>query len=155
MSIRKIVAKKGTRTRQFSEQEWNLLGKDKSGWVQISDMTVENNVVKPVTEKKIVPPATGTKQDVKEIVVTNNVTPKAELVEEKTNNPEVIVVDDEKKKEFMLSLDGLSKATIKDAFDNQEPPVKYENRSTLEQLKTQLAEVCGYDLAKKQLMFDK
>lgn len=171
MAIRKIVAKKGNRHRQFNETEWALLGKNKNGWEQVSDITVEN-IIKPNTgEKKIVaPPVTGEKGKTKkpeEIVVTNSVTqkeigdaneknsPNDISVENNVNNSKKIEPSEETKSEFMLSLEGLTANTIKDFFDNQTPAIKYDKKAKIDPLKLQFAEHFNYDLVAKQKAFSK
>lgn len=144
----KIVKGKPVKQR-FSEQGWKLLGVDKNGWTETDPQNIENTIE---TQKKL---SSGKDQvidnsiirpkKVAEAVVSNTVT-EPESVKEND-------VDDSVKSEFLKSIEGFAKGTIKDFFDGLEPVVKYDNKSSLKDLKIQLAEHFNYNIVELQKAF--
>lgn len=141
----KVVKGKVLKQR-FSDYSWNLLGTDKNGWVRTEPQTIHNTI----ESQKIT--TSG-----KDQVISNSVSKKNEPVIVNTIDEPTVSgkqkVEDSKKLEFMESLEGLSKNRIKDFFDSQEPPVKYDNKAKIEELKVQFAEHFNYDIVKLQEIF--
>lgn len=143
---------KGKILRQrFTELAWKLLGKEKNGWVEVNEKQTISNIQKPNTGQKIENIAN---EKVKEKqVIENQATEHAAPINKKILTEDEI--DEKKISEFMKSIDGFNKGTIKDFFDEQDPPIEYSNKATAPELKKQLAEHFKYDIVKLQEKFGK
>ena len=132
-----IIAKNSKgETRSFNRVQWDLLGKNKEGWVPVSSQSV--------TAEPLTPPSTAEKQapvaPVEEKVTNETTT--SEAVVEDNSNPAVeteVVSDEAKKKEdFINATQGITKSTIKDYFDKA--GIAYDNKANLESLINQLGD---------------
>lgn len=138
----KIVNGK-VRKQRFSEHAWKLLGINKNGWEETTPQTIQNVIE---TQKKSVPG--------KEQTIVNDVKAEVPPVIKNDLKPEVNqVIEDEKAEEFMKHLEGFSKGNIKDYFDSQEPPIEYNNKAQLPDLKKQLAVHLKYNVLELQKIF--
>lgn len=147
-----LIATKNGRKRKFTQYEWNLLGKNKEGWVPESDQTVVNTA-----ESKIQPPPSGEKKgEMKTIPVDNAATkivdpPIANNIPVDNALEETKAVDDAKKAEFNLAIEGFTKEMIKNFFDKKE--VAYNKKANAGELKLKLAEYFKYELVEFQKEF--
>lgn len=140
--------------QRFTEQNWNNLGKDKNGWFIEDDQFVSNNSKDEEKEPDFTS-KTGVDQ-----VISNNLTKKAikTKVEEKEPPEEVSgktnsKYTDETVDTFLKHVEGFSKGLIKDHFDSLTPPVKYDNSTKIDGLKTQLGELYKYNVVELQKAF--
>lgn len=111
-------------TRKFGKYSWDLLGKDKNGWVENPSETIQPDI--------ILPPKGETKAPVK--------------IEVKAPEPEIIEIDQLTKNEFTNAVSKIGKGNIKDYFDKA--GVVYSNTSNIIEIRTQLAVLLNYDIKK-------
>ena len=85
---KQITIQKGTMTKTVSEYSWNLMGKNKNGWVEVEtgDQVVTNEVVHPTIQPKFIDagPVVNEVQETSGQVVSNEV--EAETLEAKNNS---------------------------------------------------------------------
>lgn len=140
MAIKGLWATKNEQKRWFSQRSWDLLGRNKEGWVETPDSVMENKVGKDAITK----PATGQGNN-KSTQVIDNKANKAKA----DSKP----VTKEKKNEFLKAVDGISKTAIKDFFDAQFPAVGYSNTANEQELRKQLGEHLNWDIVEFQKSF--
>lgn len=122
-------------SKQFSEEVWRFMGKNKNGWVKVSDSVAENTVTKkaePSTGEKgvatnQVAENTATKKE--EQVATNN----AEKVEntaastDNTATTDAVSQEEQNKKDFFaLVKENLTKNVIKNYLDDDAVNIPYK-----------------------------
>lgn len=129
-----ILASKNGITKQFSPYAWQMLGKDKSGWVEAEALTTEG--VK--TEK----PSTGQAKVEK---------PKRQSTEGVKTSPAKVETTTGIDEFTKLVEENVSATKIKDYFDYAD--VKYSNASTDAELNAQLKEQLAGDIAKLKEIF--
>lgn len=161
-----VWAERNGKKRRFTKISWDLLGKDKDGWVALPDTVVHNAVDKSPLQK----PSTGDKKTAPSQVVDNLVSKKSSndgtsmdnaledntgsKVDEASNdksssNTEVKNLV-EQKQEFFKAAAGLKRGDIKDYFDRQTPPVPYKNTAKVEELIEILGNRLGWDVIELQ-----
>lgn len=133
----RVWATKDGKKRSFTKKCWEMMGRNKNGWVLTADQEIGNGaqiktegVQKPVTGQKV---SNGTKAE----------------AEKKT-----VKVAPEQKEEFLKATQGIKKSAVKDFFDNQFPAVGYSNSDDEATLKNKLGEHLGWDLVKLQKAFN-
>lgn len=131
-----------TLKQRFSERAWNLLGKDKGGWESATEQPIKNTI----EAQKSVP---GKEQKIENALKSNGVD-SGTIENNVGKGPEP---SEAVKEKFMKAIEGFSKGNIKDYFDSQEPPVEYNNKAQLTELKNQLAAHLKYDVIELQKIF--
>lgn len=134
--------KKG-RKQVFSDAGWKLLGKNKGGWSEKEPQTIDNTL-------KVERPVMGPESLKEETTVVDN-TLNEDVVNEVSDAS--VEATESPKEEFEKALDGISRAAIKDFFDQQNPPVKYKSMSKDKELKTLLGNYLNYDIVELQKAF--
>lgn len=130
-------ARKGDRTQYFTELQWELLGKNKEGWVRESDQTVTaEEAKKPETGEKVKPIVVIPEK--KDEVPVQTVTAEGDKAQTQTVEGD--------KEAFLKAAEGLTKNPIKNFFDKNEQ--KYDKKADLDTLKNQLGEYLGWDINK-------
>lgn len=150
-----ITAYKNGKKQIFSDLGWKLLGNNKQGWVEKAPVVIDNTAKKPDMGPSN--PLTEAKT-----VITDNTVNKSESNNEEitdTSKTDVTTnentsgddkTDDQKNAEFMKAVEGLSRSSIKDYFDQQNPPVKYNKKATDADLQLQLAKHLNFDIVELQ-----
>lgn len=142
----KIIAGKPQRQR-FSRKGWDLLGPDKNGWNEVDEQNIENDI--QILKNKAGKNGQVLTNDVKTDLVKHE--EKTELKPPQNKTDEIVLEEDDPKLiEFLKHTKGLNKGTIKDYFDRQEPPVKYDNAAGIEVLKRVLAVHLKYNIVELQ-----
>lgn len=145
-----VLAIKNGKKQIFSDLAWQLLGKNKNGWVaQETTAKISNSVEVPVNNgANTTPPDMGVndKEELeKKETIDNNAEPKKEVEVPAENNT------NPKESEFLTAVAGISRAAIKDYFDKNN--VKYKNKSDDKALQAQLAKHLNYDIVELQKAF--
>lgn len=143
MAIQGVWAEKNGKKRFFTQRSWDLLGRDKNGWVALPDVQIENKLSKPNLQK----PDTG---DKKTQTIENKLDAK--------NKPDAkakdkVLVSKEQKEDFRNAAKGLNKTDIKDYFDRQFPAVEYKADAGLPALVDQLGDQLKWDVVEVEKQF--
>lgn len=137
-------------THKYSQSEWDLLGKDKNGWVETDAQKIDNTIsalkasvggANQVIDNSVKQPAKI------ELPVSDKSDP--ELKKEDFNPDNETLKHDE----FMKAIAGFNKGTIKDYFDSLTPAVKYDNKASVNALQKQLGEHFKFDIVELQKTF--
>lgn len=127
----KNAGEKNQQTKQFSEEVWKLMGKEKNGWVKVSDSIAKNEVTKKSQ------PETGDKGKVTLQIVETDAEIAARIDKEEaakeniTKKAPVEPTEDEKLKKafFALVQDNLTKNVIKNYLDDDAVNVSYKENT--------------------------
>lgn len=143
--------------QRFNDETWKGLGPDKNGWYREEDQVISNSSKQGEEKQPAFKGKSGADQ-----VIGNDLTKKAvkTTTEDQEKQPAVEVSDkknskypDETVEAFLKHVEGFSKGLIKDHFDGLTPPVKYDNSTKIDGLKTQLGELYKYDVVALQKAF--
>lgn len=138
-----IWAKNATgEKRRFTERTWELLGKNKEGWVAMEDHVIHNVAIKNTIPK----PSNGQKAEI------------SQRIENLKKIEPVQVIDNNKfagfnaqEEAFFKAADGINRSKIKDYFDRQN--VEYKNTLNTLELTRILGKHLNYDTIELQKAF--
>lgn len=138
-----IWAKNATgEKRRFTERTWELLGKNKDGWVAMEDHIIRNIAIKNLIEK----PSTGQKAELNK------------RIENLKKVEEIQVIDNDKfagfnaeEEAFFKAADGIKRTNIKDYFDKAN--IDYKNTLNTLELTRLLGRHLSYNIVELQKAF--